>query len=1116
MGGTSFAYGFSTIFATNKTRTVFVESCSAFVAKHGFDGINIDWHYPKDDRENNDKKNFVTILKLLRNEFSKQKGNKELTITIPEKPFDANGFDIPNLDNLVDFYCLTSYNYHTTDERSVHHHAPLFKNERHQACNDDLQLTINDTVTMYIKWNITREKLIVGIPLYGSCYKLEDGKNNMTGSASSGPCWRGKWPVLPPYHTICEQLKQNISIQSHDATCNEGPYAIENDGTFTTWTSFDDAFIVKQKSYYVSGYKLGGVSFWTVQDDDYNGQCGKGIFPLINAATNVLTSKITAYKSNEIIAHCHQNKEIEQRGSEDANLPMNLQNHSVSEATITHHLHDNEYTIYNPYRLRSHNTWIAIWGIINFFVGVIGNSMTIVAIPFAVYKKRYGLDKAWYDSTIFIINLAVSDLMYCVLGLPHEIMLHLGIGWPFTGSFGDFSCKLFNVIAPIFAYDSWFALALIAFTRAFHVVKPFAWKNFCTKRNVAILIIASKLFNVVLCIPRLLPDGKKFIKNEYAGACQHVPKDLLSIGTSSSKDKPIWNKINLQMMPHYTAFFITMVVIVVSYSMIWNHVKSSKRKINSLKKGDKAFAEKNDQNQMRLTVTFFIICALFFVCALPLTLIEIIGGKIGYNMIISLYWMQYCINFVVYAARRDKFLQAYLDILMVCGCARVVFWSKRNIKFVENYRSKISKQLSRSRSKVTHNENSDDIIWQYPSSEHSKSKDMTLKSVEKMKKDPNNEKKKLRNLKKKKDNRRIKNILLFILCSFILIMFVMMEVLKTKPKNLLILGGYTSKGRSNVCLGWLDNVTIIDLEKAKLCSEGPVQFTSKLKTHVDSLESLPNRLTDATGQNFENYPVICGGKDDNWKTLKSCYKMITRDQWSNFANMTIERSKLASAVNTHGLFVLGGQDGSGQFNGDLELLPNLTSTKFERKSSVLNNSIGISGACMVSLDDDTLLVVGGFHSGYIVTNQTLKYHIKNDKWTIAKPLKEARAHHACGLIKDENNEKTMVIAVGGSIENGSSTKSVEIYDPENDSWKNGKSFPTTIMYSQLVEDDIKGGILLIGGRTSTPKGFIKRSPDIYHLSNAFKEWRKLGQTIELGRESHVALMLPDTIDQCSN
>ena len=127
--------------------------------------------------------------------------------------------------------------------------------------------------------------------------------------------------------------------------------------------------------------------------------------------------------------------------------------------------------------------------------------------------------------------------MYCVLGLPHEILLHLGIGWPF----GDLSCKLFNVIAPIFAYDSWFSLALIAVTRAFHVIKPFAWKNFCTKRNVAILIIASKLFNVVLCIPRLLPDGKEFIKNEYSGACQHVPKDILNIGASPSKDKLIWN-----------------------------------------------------------------------------------------------------------------------------------------------------------------------------------------------------------------------------------------------------------------------------------------------------------------------------------------------------------------------------------------------------------------------------------------------------------------------------------------------------------------------------------------------------------------------------------------------
>ena len=110
MGGSEYAPDFSTIFTNSITRKAFSDSCLAFITKYGFDGINIDWHFPKIDRENNDKNNFVTILKLLRQEFSKQGKRKLITITIPEKPFDVIGFDIPRLDSLVDFYCLTSYN----------------------------------------------------------------------------------------------------------------------------------------------------------------------------------------------------------------------------------------------------------------------------------------------------------------------------------------------------------------------------------------------------------------------------------------------------------------------------------------------------------------------------------------------------------------------------------------------------------------------------------------------------------------------------------------------------------------------------------------------------------------------------------------------------------------------------------------------------------------------------------------------------------------------------------------------------------------------------------------------------------------------------------------------
>ena len=58
MGGSDDAPDFSTIFATNISRKTFVDSCFAFMTTHGFDGINIDWHFPREDGTINDKVNF--------------------------------------------------------------------------------------------------------------------------------------------------------------------------------------------------------------------------------------------------------------------------------------------------------------------------------------------------------------------------------------------------------------------------------------------------------------------------------------------------------------------------------------------------------------------------------------------------------------------------------------------------------------------------------------------------------------------------------------------------------------------------------------------------------------------------------------------------------------------------------------------------------------------------------------------------------------------------------------------------------------------------------------------------------------------------------------------------
>ena len=113
--------------------------------------------------------------------------------------------------------------------------------------------------------------------------------------------------------------------------------------------------------------------------------------------------------------------------------------------------------------------------------------------------------------------------------------------------------------------------------------------------------------------------------------------------------------------------------------------------------------------------------------------------------------------------------------------------------------------------------------------------------------------------------------------------------------------------------------------------------------------------------------------------------------------------------------MVGGKDNSGKFRTELERLPNLTSSHFLERAPIPSVE-GLSGSCMVSLNDDTLMLMGGFVSGLTITNNAWTYHISNNTWNTAHSMNTGRAHHSCSVMKATPQESAKVIVVGGSID----------------------------------------------------------------------------------------------------
>ena len=90
-----------------------------------------------------------------------------------------------------------------------------------------------------------KEKLIMGIPLYGQSFTLSTGSNNALNAPSSAPGQAGgftRQAGFLAYYEICHSVKsQGWTVVG--PTKEMGPYAFKD----RQWVSYDDAATIRRK-----------------------------------------------------------------------------------------------------------------------------------------------------------------------------------------------------------------------------------------------------------------------------------------------------------------------------------------------------------------------------------------------------------------------------------------------------------------------------------------------------------------------------------------------------------------------------------------------------------------------------------------------------------------------------------------------------------------------------------------------------------------------------------------------------------------------------------------------------------------------------------------------------
>ena len=297
--------------------------------------------------------------------------------------------------------------------------------------------------------------------------------------------------------------------------------------------------------------------------------------------------------------------------------------------------------------------------------------------------------------------------------------------------------------------------------------------------------------------------------------------------------------------------------------------------------------------------------------------------------------------------------------------------------------------------------------------------------------------------------------------------------------------------------GRTDKIEILDLESpSKTC---------------ENLPNFPFALYGSFGGlGFQDKPIMCGGRNDHNTYFKKCF-YLEENEWTFAPRLNSPR--LVAAVSSspypsksQKLFVTGGRNDDNSRLNTAEVL-----TEHGWKSLPQTLPVTIFSHCSVLVNETTVMVIGGLQNDQ-KSSKTYYLNTEKEDWVEGPQLKTKRWFHSCGRIRKNSQSAELSVIVAGGFDK-SSLSSVEILDHGSTEWKVGPDLPIEIYYSQMVEH-LNGGVVLVGGTSLFNNNYLDTLFQLPH-GGADAEWIRMKQKLKVGRNNHVAFLVPDNTVVCS-
>ena len=224
------------------------------IKEKGFDGVDIDFEYFEQYHHQEFGDNFNKFLSRLRKELDKIDEELILSVDIyPKAIIENHPYELKEMNEIIDQLIIMAYDFTQSGSYNAGPVAPI---NTDPSLNEEIRDNYSIMQTLEsAKGKIDKEKLVLGIPLYGYKWRTYDEKHR------SG--------TFPGIGTMVKYDDMKQLIEEKDLVINwdplaQSPWVVYQEGWGFSQIYFENIESLKLKFNLVKKYQLKGIAFWAL------------------------------------------------------------------------------------------------------------------------------------------------------------------------------------------------------------------------------------------------------------------------------------------------------------------------------------------------------------------------------------------------------------------------------------------------------------------------------------------------------------------------------------------------------------------------------------------------------------------------------------------------------------------------------------------------------------------------------------------------------------------------------------------------------------------------------------------------------------------------------------